>query len=86
MPTGNSLSRVGLSVGCGLLFGDLLYSIDGVSVSNFGEVWSSDCGVSLNVFDVLSRLDWDGVSVLSVCRLGGLLCDVSFSWMCRVRC
>ena len=50
--------------------GDLLWDIDGKSVSNFGEVWCGLSQTSQSVIDVLSRVI-DGVNV-GVLDVGGV--------------
>ena len=72
------MSRVGLGLGSGLLCGDLLYGIGSSSVSDYGEVFDVELGVSLNVLDVLSRLNWGGSVVLHVLREGGEVLDLDF--------
>ena len=69
---------MGLGLKCGLGVGDYVFSVDGVSISNYGEVWDGVKGVSLNVLDVLSSLEFGGLCVLGVCRRGGVRLDVSF--------
>ena len=71
--------RVGLSNGK-LEVGDVLYSIDGMSVSDYGEVWCGSSGVSRNVCDVLSSVGWGSSCVVGVLRLGGECVDVDFRY------
>ena len=54
----------------GFVVGDLLWDIDGKSVSNFGEVWCGLSQTSQSVIDVLSRVI-DGVNV-GVLDVGGV--------------
>ena len=58
LPTGNSISSCGLMGASGFNVGDMLYSIDGKSVSNYGEVWDSVRNVGRKLVDVLSSLDF----------------------------
>ena len=59
---------------------DLFFGIDGISISNYGEVWNGSVGVSLNVLDVLSSVGWGSSCVLNVCRVGGSCVDVLFRY------
>lgn len=61
-----------------VLEGDFLWSVDGVSISNYGELWNGN--VSLNVVDVLSGLDFGSRLKLSVLRVGGVLKEVLFCY------
>lgn len=56
----------------GVKKGDLLVSIDNESVDNYGEVWCSKLGVSLNIVDVLCR----GASKMSLVSKDGKLREV----------
>jgi len=71
---------VGLFGAQGFKKGDVLYSLDGRAVSDYGEVWCGSSGVSRNVFDVLSSVDWGGSVVVSVLRVGGECVDVDFRY------
>ena len=64
----------------GLQLGDLLYAVNGDSVDNFGEVWISSLGVSLNVVDVLSRCEWNSGCDLSVATGDGSVCVRRFTY------
>ena len=66
------MSRVGLGNKMGLKVGDYLYSVDNKFVSNFGEVWDGVKGVSLNVLDVLSGLNFGGSVCLGVSGVEGV--------------
>ena len=72
-----SVLPVGLFWGS-VLEGDFLWSVDGVSISNYGELWNGN--VSLNVVDVLSGLDFGSRLKLSVLRVGGVLKEVLFCY------
>ncbi len=74
----SSVSRVGLGFKCGLNVGDYVYKVNSTPVSNYGEVWDGVKGVSLNVLDVLSSLEFGGLCVLGVCGSCGVRKDVSF--------
>lgn len=52
----------------GVNVGDVLLSVDGIEVDNYGEMWMENLGVSLGLVDVLSRKTKD-VSA-KVVRLG----------------
>ena len=56
----------------GVKKGDLLVAIDNESVDNYGEVWCSKLGVSLNIVDVLCR----GASKMSLVSKDGELREV----------
>lgn len=75
----SSISRCGLFNECGFLLGDVLYSIDEQPVSDYGEVWLGSRGVSLNVLDVLSSVDWGSVCVCGVLR-GGSCVELEFRY------
>ena len=79
LPTGNSISSCGLMGMCGFRVGDMLYSIDGRSVSNYGEVWDVSSNVGRKLVDVLSSLDFGSSVKCGVLRLNGSgeLSDVS---------
>lgn len=63
---------------CSVLLNDLLYSVGGNVVDNYGEVWMSDLGVSLNIIDVLSRCGWNDSLKLSVVSSVGEFCEREF--------
>lgn len=71
---------MGLFVGLDVCVGDFLFGVDGVSISNYGEVWDNVGNVSLDVVDVLSGLDWGGSVILNVLCCGGVLKDVLFRY------
>jgi hypothetical protein len=60
------------SVG-GVCVGDLLVSIDGIGIDNYGEMWMERLGVSLGLIDVLSRKTED--VKLNVISKTGVLCE-----------
>ena len=64
----------------GFELGDLLYAVNGDSVDNFGEVWISSLGVSLNVVDVLSRCSWNCGCDLHVATGDGSVCVRRFTY------
>ena len=69
---------MGLFCGLDVCVGDFLWSVDGMSISNYGELWNGN--VSLNVVDVLSGLDFGGSLLLSVLCVGGVLKEVLFRY------
>ena len=76
----SSILRVGLFRLSKFDVGDVLYSLDGSSVSDYGEVWDGVRGVSRSVCDVLSSVEWGSSIRCGVLRLGGELVDVSFCY------
>ena len=71
--------RVGLFVDK-FVVGDVLYSLDGAPISDYGEVWDAGSNVSRAVCDVLSSVDWGSSVVVGVLRLGGECVDVDFRY------
>ena len=70
----------GLFHGSGVLCGDLLYSVGGYSVDNYGECWDVGLNVSLKVVDVFHRSVLSSVVVCGVCGVDGVLRECGVVW------